>query len=753
MKARFSVGLTIQRLLVQKDRSFSVVIASRDAHTGENFTVAMHPSDDPGNHFYDHIVFPVRTPELKKPLYSTQYGRRDSLSFLSSQSSPSSSDSSSVTAHLTYQAKQWLQFPGLNDKLVLDKPVTELVLTPAEDQAIKQHDLEYVCFVFVETLSNSGAVVFELFAQGSVKASALCAGGDDHKTPTRVELFDVEKQSQGFVELTCAEQQHRATAKLKPIPSKDDQEYIQGLAEQQIDTLRSRWILTLQGFHKRQGKDGKLSDSQLNSVIFADFEQTSGGHRLPVWAFVALTRKLREVSPSGELSDPAKSIKVLKHWAAVASHLQSKQRVSPRHWDKQTKVELDANLLSEFLTLPFRAMIYSPDEVERKSDGSSSSTKRFMTDQWVQISNFPASPFICYDCEDGTLLVIQVFWWLKAFIKQWKSASDNDKLNWTSSDPEIHALAAIASTSDLYVPFFCLGELQTSVDKRNKAQYSPHAFCVLVPRSTMRKHYKDSGHAFDDGTGGLDHSMEVHFGPRVRDEEIPSILVESTSYTDGAYTQAAMEDSVSLEQFREAYEPFVHEKHSPSSLNRVHYRRCMKPKAPVLALRAHGIYRKIFCAITPMASKYTKNVRHEVFVFPYGTATDDFLMRREGVVMRSILKSTKEDEKGVLKRWLSMYPYGSLSEKAPRRTKTLQELGEAALAKKMKPGGMAYTGRFEELKYLGEVLGERDHNPTAMDVRKTLVGVTHKNFRSMPIEILRDLRTVVVAEEEQSSTE
>jgi len=61
MKARFSVSLVIQRLLPKSDRAFSLVIASRDPRTGDDFEVAMHPSDDLSKHLYDHIEFPVST--------------------------------------------------------------------------------------------------------------------------------------------------------------------------------------------------------------------------------------------------------------------------------------------------------------------------------------------------------------------------------------------------------------------------------------------------------------------------------------------------------------------------------------------------------------------------------------------------------------------------------------------------------------------------------------------------------------------
>ena len=323
------------------------------------------------------------------------------------------------------------------------------------------------------------------------------------------------------------------------------------------------------------------------------------------------------------------------------------------------------------------------------------------------------------------------------FRHQWKTSKDSDKSQWTLSDPEIHALAGIAATSTLYCPFFCLGELQTSVDSRDRAVYSPHAFVVLVPKSVMKKDYKDRGHGFADDSGG-DSAPDVQFSGG---DDIPSILVESTSYTDGAWTREALEDSGAEERFREAYAPFLSEKSLP--IQKQHFRRAMKPKAPVIALRLHRIYRHIFCAITPMASKYRKNGKHETFVFPVGTKIEDFLMR-SGVVARSIHKSGKDEERGILRRWLSVYPYGSLTQKAPRKLETIASLTLHAERNRMVEGGMGYTGRCEELAFIGDK--QESKNKTAIAIHKVLVQATQKDFRSMPIEILRDLRTVVVGE-------
>jgi hypothetical protein len=558
MSSKLTVGLVVSRLLADKDEAFSVVLAARNASTGENFRVAMHPSDDTSNHYYDHIEFPVYLSkgDEKKPLYE---------------------DLKDGTARFLYQERQWMHFPGEGQKVVVSKPLTEISV----ESAAAKKDLQLVCMVFVKTTSSAGSVVFELLAQGVVGLAAVL------KDPIRVPVKDVENQVQGWVEFGGSGGKEAPI--YKPVLEKEE-------PEKEADKLRSRWLLTLQNFRKRANASG-VSDEDLSRVVFSDFEQIDGARRLPIWAFPALARKLADITADGTLADPMKSITLLKHWAAIAVFLQRECGTSPRKWANQAPAERDGNLLAEFLTLPFRAMIYSPDEVHRGKENSK--PKRFMTDQWVQLSNFPASPYIGFDCEDGSLLILQIFSWLQAFVKTWKTTKEETKVEWTGTDAEIKALVEIATTSTKYTPFFCLGELQTSADK-----YSPHAFVVLVPKATLKKAYQDHGHAFSNGSGGLDTAHEVHFAAE-GEEALPSILVESTSYTDGAWTALAMDNEKAEEAFDNAYEPFLIKDlvahWGMNGMSSAHFRRAVKPKAPVLALRAHKIYKDIFCAVTPFA--------------------------------------------------------------------------------------------------------------------------------------------------------
>jgi hypothetical protein len=119
--------------------------------------------------------------------------------------------------------------------------------------------------------------------------------------------------------------------------------------------------------------------------------------------------------------------------------------------------------------------------------------------------------------------------------------------------------------------------------------------------------------------------------------------------------------------------------------------------------------------------------------------------------MRSIHRSTPEEDSGALRQWLSMYPSGSLAQKLPRRLETITGLKAHALRNGMGveggDGTVFYLGRFAELHFLGEKDKETS-NPTAAAIRKRLVEGTQLDFRSMSIEILKDLRTVVVGSEE-----
>jgi len=143
---------------------------------------------------------------------------------------------------------------------------------------------------------------------------------------------------------------------------------------------------------------------------------------------------------------------------------------------------------------------------------------------------------------------------------------------------------------------------------------------------------------------------------------------------------------------------------------------------------------------------------HETFVFPLGTTTDSFLSRTPGVVMRSIHRSTPQEDSGALRQWLSMYPSGALAQKLPRRLETITALKGHALRNDIGVEGgenkVVYLGRYEELHFLGE-RDKETSNPTAAAIRKRLTETTHLDFRSMSIEVLKDLRTVVVGSESQ----
>ena len=138
--------------------------------------------------------------------------------------------------------------------------------------------------------------------------------------------------------------------------------------------------------------------------------------------------------------------------------------------------------------------------------------------------------------------------------------------------------------------------------------------------------------------------------------------------------------------------------------------------------------------------------RLETFVFPYQTRLEDFLSRKPGVVMRSIHRTTTEEDEVVLQQWLSRYPSGSLVQKLPHKLETVDSLTAHAWRNKLNDdaNSLVYVGRFHELKFLGDK--EREgNNGTAAAIRKRLVESTHKDFHSMPVEVLRDLRTVIVS--------
>lgn len=285
----------------------------------------------------------------------------------------------------------------------------------------------------------------------------------------------------------------------------------------------------------------KVNYSENMKNIFTFF--VSPSHPLPraapILAFVALSRKFYEVmkSPDGSTFPfLEEAVPLLSYWAKIAEIFYVQCRPNPA---TQSLPVRRANILSEFLTLPFRGMIYSLDTVEREN------FRTRLTDQWIQLLNFPSLGQAFYDCEDGSLLVLQLYSMLYNIAKQKNLYKKIEK-----QDATLYQVIKMAMK---YQAFFAICELGSE-----NSGYTAHATVLFLPQKHFKKAYnlKVADRPFitikptKNPVVTLDVEIEVKFG----DKDVPSIIAESTTYIDGAMVPTS--ETSDDEPFFTDYETF-----------------------------------------------------------------------------------------------------------------------------------------------------------------------------------------------------
>ena len=319
-----------------------------------------------------------------------------------------------------------------------------------------------------------------------------------------------------------------------------------------------------------------------------------------------------------------------------------------------------------------------------------------MEDQWMQILNFNNLAYAGFDCEDGSLLVLQLYAVLLAFYKTLKKFPD-----WFPAEekktPEFLLLKKIATIAQAYVPFMCIGELNSgSSGADGEIAYTPHAFVVCLPRATLAHGYQATGLVADEQSRSLAKIYDIQFSQAPADIRatqeagtsvaqpivfVPSLGIDATTYCDGAWLPEAIADTAAAQCFKEAYSPIdaVNGK-SRIAATPSHVARVLKPKAPISAVIGHRIYRDLYCAMTPFASMYTSGLKGqksqhpkaklELFVFRTRDPTDghwvpncsisDFILRKDRVCMRSLFRVGHDEWKDHLQHWMTYFPMAGL---------------------------------------------------------------------------------------------
>jgi len=413
-----------------------------------------------------------------------------------------------------------------------------------------------------------------------------------------------------------------------------------------LETAKKRMIAAVEAASlKYMLKDSRDPHSGNIFRYFNTPEQRFGSKRegVPILAFTALARKILDVQKNGKLTDKELTCQTLHHWANFAYFLRCYSLTTP---DPNVSVyENDANFLGEFLTILFRGMIYSPDYVKRRTGErfSKKGNSVFIDEQWFQLCNFPELGKAAFDCEDGAGLIMTLLVLLYAV------RDSVPKVELMNSYPLLGRLVEILNR---YIPFFCIGELKTG--PHPDKDYDAHAFVILLPRDAFmrgRAQLRSTGVQAQiqasaitgeireaDVDRYINVMQELNEMPLLLDEKSPPpIIVESTTYTEGAFTQRALSDTEAFRHFVDTYQifdvnsEFYAQKHTPSpvldNLKRHKpgsdldaekmrkWKRFMKIRAPVRALVERNIYRNIFTAVTPFANEYDKNVRYEHFIF------------------------------------------------------------------------------------------------------------------------------------------
>lgn len=481
--------------------------------------------------------------------------------------------------------------------------------------------------VFSKEINHDGAVGYMSLGHAVVdifKTIVLAASGGEKVSCHTARVLDLDGKAYGCLEIVA-----EASEALVSAVDEHFTEYVpkeksatQRAVVDDFVKLQDTAIKKVFGYYK-------ASYSENTKNIFTFFVSPSFPlpHPAPILAFVALSRKFVDVLQSEDgASYPLlrHSAELLSYWAKISNVLYLQNRAK-----KEPQNVRDANVLSEFLTLPFRGMVYSLDTSERKEG------RTRLTDQWIQLLNFPSLGKAFYDCEDGSLLVLQVYSMLLCITKD-KALHSVVKKN----HPE---LAKVVSTAMLYQPFFAICELGSP-----KSEYTAHATVLLLPHSAFKKAYRDQvaeapfvSKKADKSVVSLEVDLRVRFGA----SEVPSVIAESTTYIDGAMVPVPSPSDMAKEEdkFFDDYETFrkpywvvsrdiqseigiemtdsertalsefanVRRLRSTTSedefnaKNGLAWVRRVRDRASIPMVVTRKVFRNVFCLMSPFADRYT----------------------------------------------------------------------------------------------------------------------------------------------------
>lgn len=343
-------------------------------------------------------------------------------------------------------------------------------------------------------LYRTGQVEFGLTAQQLVGTCTITL-----KTRSIGKLLDVMGHVQGIIEVNIPQEQLRGITLNKKQTTKQHRDLFQSLMQQSKQVYSSLDYDHLQYF------------VYINTAVDV----------IPLLSFPVLSTRIR--------AEPSAAEALLLRLYRIATEV---------HFVSGFEV------VADMCTLLLRAMVYMPDRV-RGTDG--------IIDQWVRLGCFPDLGLACYDCEDGSELILELLHILKH--TQFSNAS----------------LKRLQQQLRNYTTFFAVGKLQTS------SGVIPHAFVMLLDREYVDKVlYKNK----KKNTRTVFHS---------------AMIIESTNYTESLWSTV----DTSNEEQEQAYEKeqqFI--KSLGSKDEREKYSTILKSKMPVRITKTQCLYTSVTALMT-----------------------------------------------------------------------------------------------------------------------------------------------------------
>lgn len=571
----------------------------------------------------------------------------------------------------------------------------ECALPLAADEADRVPAAVELVYVLYSNRENAtGDETVELLAYGLHDAYTLLASLSGDAPREAIRMDDVDRAQQAVVTMDGApyramnaRMNRRVVQERLLVPA------LFGVQKQtdEYAAMKQPWIELA-----RKAQSALMKTTQRGERpkdIFSSFTSLRG-EELPIFAYLALSHKLAEITPTRRLATPAVTIPLFQHWAELASVFVFRYpgvRTS-------NSIEEDCALLNEFLTVIFRGLLYTPDNTRRVGETGSriNPARAVLTDQWVPLLMFPTLDRVGYDCEDGALVVKQIFSVLMAL---GNSMDEDSSLLQQTTNSACKTLRRIVATAQQYTPFFTIGQLKTARDA-----YTPHAYVILLPTSSLIKGYTLSGSVGSTATYDINASS---WAPSAG--VYPPMIVEATQWLAMPWTPAALADEDAEVNFHNAYSvnrAFASVASSGGVDHATLMKRCarvIKTKTPVRVVDQLKLYGEIYAMVTCFADQYhTDDVRFEHFVTMkspgtadgvYGVCVGDLLSGDSSIVMRSILRVTTNDIKtgaAHIYDMLSDYPTCRLPAAPAKPPLWLQTLDFSHLQKRP---ALVYIGR------------------------------------------------------------